>query len=241
MRILNCDLHIHTALSPCADRDMTPCNIVNMSRIKGLDAIAVTDHQSCSNVAAVSSYASKSGLIVIPGMELETAESIHLICLFPILENALAFEKIVRMTMPEIKNNEKIFGEQLIFNENDEIVKKEERMLLVSAGLSFQEALKQVGICGGICYPAHVDRSSYSILSVLGAIPAEYPGSHLEISRNCDEASLFADYPETAKYKLIRASDAHYLEDIFEPGFMVEIAQSGIEETVISLIISALQ
>ena len=40
------DLHIHSCLSPCADDSMTPHNICNMAKIKGLDLIAVTDHNS---------------------------------------------------------------------------------------------------------------------------------------------------------------------------------------------------
>jgi PHP family Zn ribbon phosphoesterase len=241
MRVLHCDLHVHTALSPCADSSMTPCNIVNMSLIKGLQAIAVTDHQSCANIAAVSECGAKAGLAVIPGMELETAESIHLICLFRTIEDALVFEKAVRGSMPDIQNNEKIFGEQLIFNEYDEIIGKEERMLLASSGLSFSEALRQVGMNGGICYPAHVDRDSYSVLSVLGTVPAEYTGSILEISMDCDAAALVAANPEAGKFRLLRASDAHYLGDIYESGFMVEIAQPGLGETDISLVISALR
>ena len=40
------DFHIHSALSPCGDADMTPNNIVGMASIKGLDAIAVSDHNT---------------------------------------------------------------------------------------------------------------------------------------------------------------------------------------------------
>ncbi|MHB8962078.1 MAG: PHP domain-containing protein [Saccharofermentanales bacterium] len=241
MRIIRCDLHIHSALSPCADNSMTPCNIVNMSVLKGLEAIAVTDHQSCTNVAAASAYAAKAGLIVIPGMELETAESIHLICLFPTIEGAKEFEKTVRRSMPAIRNSEQIFGEQLIFNDADIVTGKEEQMLLASSGLSFSEALLQVESYGGICYPAHVDRASYSVISVLGTIPPEYRGRYLEISLNCDIGTLTGTNPEAGKYEFIRASDAHFLEDIYEPGFMVEIAQPVVGETDISLIINALR
>ena len=50
--ILRCDLHIHTALSPCGDMDMTPNNIVNMAQLKGLDRSWLTaDEQSPSGKA----------------------------------------------------------------------------------------------------------------------------------------------------------------------------------------------
>ena len=92
---LTYDFHIHTALSPCGDNDMTPANLAGMAALAGLDAIAVTDHNSCGNCAAVMEAARGTGLLVLPGMELCTAEEAHVVCLFPALEGALAFEAAV--------------------------------------------------------------------------------------------------------------------------------------------------
>ena len=44
------DLHMHSCLSPCGDELMTPNNIVNMAKLKGLDAIAVCDHNTARHL-----------------------------------------------------------------------------------------------------------------------------------------------------------------------------------------------
>ena len=83
------DLHIHSCLSPCGDDDMTPANIVGMSVIKGLDVIAVTDHNSCKNCPAVLTAAEEYGILAIPGMEINTSEEVHAVCLFEELKAAM--------------------------------------------------------------------------------------------------------------------------------------------------------
>ena len=99
--IFQCDFHIHSVLSPCADALMTPANIVNMARLQGLDVIAVTDHQSCGNCAATMDTAKKlGGPLVIPGLEAESAEEIHLICLFPDLDAAQKMTDLIRLHLP---------------------------------------------------------------------------------------------------------------------------------------------
>ena len=113
---LNYDLHIHSCLSPCGDDDMTPANIVGMAMIKGLDLIAVTDHNSCKNCPAVLTMADAYGLTALPGMELTTSEEVHVVCLFADLKDALAFDEYVYSRLMPIPNNEKIFGKQQLYN-----------------------------------------------------------------------------------------------------------------------------
>lgn len=238
---LFCDFHIHTALSPCSDDDMSPGNIVGMAMLKGLDVIAITDHQRCGNILSTMRIAQEYGITVIPGMELETAEEIHFICLFPTLEKALSFETIVKSKMPVVKNREDIFGEEWYFNENDEKIGKEENLLLISCSITYAEAFTLVDELEGICYPAHVDRDSYSVLSAFGMIPVEYKNNILEISANCDEKQFLLSHPELSKYNLLRSSDAHALPAILEPGVMVEIAQLNEGANCISHIIKALR
>ena len=123
------DLHIHSCLSPCAEEDMTPNNIVNMSVLKGLDIIGVTDHNSAKNAAAVFEAGKRAGLVVVPGMELCTLEEVHLLCLFKNLEDVENFQDIVYGNLPPIKNREDIFGSQIIMNSRDEITGQEEILL----------------------------------------------------------------------------------------------------------------
>ena len=133
------DFHIHSALSPCGDADMTPNNIVNMAYIAGLDAIAITDHNTIGNVRAAQIVGEKVGVKVLPGMEIETAEEVHVLTLFPDIESAEKVAKIVYENLPPIKNRPDIFGNQFYMNENDEITGEEEKLLISSTSLSIKQ------------------------------------------------------------------------------------------------------
>ena len=204
------DLHIHSALSPCGDNDMTPNNIVNMSILKGLDVIAVSDHNSIKNLHSVMEVARNTDLLVIPAMEIETAENIHILALFPNLDSAeIAYNEVYK-NLPDIDNDKSIFGEQLILDSMDQIICEEPRLLVNSIMLDFDDVVKLIRDVGGVAIPAHIDRSSYSVLSNLGAVP-DMGFKYLELSKNANE-----DMYLYLGYKFIRNSDAHYLYDIFE-------------------------
>ncbi len=212
------DLHIHSALSPCGDADMTPNNIVNMSKLNGLDIIALTDHNSCANVRATEKVASKAGLIFLPGMELETAEEIHVLCLFSDVESAERFDNDqVRPALPQIKNNEEIFGRQQILDENDEETGTDPRYLINATSITIDKVSDLVCGYGGIAIPAHIDKSTKSLISVLGMIDKNMGFNLLELSVNAPE-----DYIKTQSflrdenYFYMYNSDAHYLENISE-------------------------
>lgn len=220
------DLHIHSALSPCADKDMTPNNIVNMAKLKGLDAIALTDHNSGGNLDAVSACARKHGLIFIPGIELESIEGVHLVCLFPDIESAFKLHRIAYQALAPIPNRTDIFGHQYYMDENDQITGEEERLLVNATSLTIDETLQLVRNLNGAVIPAHVDRPSNSVISNLGWIPDEFNLKYLEISRNCDKYDYKAAHPELDRYRLIKSSDAHYLGDILERESWIEIPES---------------
>lgn len=217
------DLHIHSALSPCADNDMTPNNIVNMAKIKGLDIIALTDHNSGRNLTAVSVLAKKSGLAFIPGMEVETSEEVHLICLLPDLDSAAILQSCVYDSLPPINNREDIFGKQLIMDENDSIIGEEKRLLVTAAGLSSNDIFTIVNKLSGAVIPAHIDRPSYSMISNLGMIPDDLGIKYLEISAGCDKHKFLSSKPGLEKFTLIKSSDAHYLGDILERVSLMEL------------------
>lgn len=219
------DLHIHSALSPCADNDMTPNNIVNMALIKGLDIIALTDHNSGANLEAVSKCAKNSGLLFIPGMEVETSEEVHLICLLPDLKCAAELHHHVYEALPAINNREDIFGKQLVMDENDQITGEERRMLITATSLTVNKVFLLVKQLGGVVIPAHVDRTSYSMLSNLGMIPDDLGIKYLEISRNCDKYAFRTMKPELDSFRLIKSSDAHYLGDILEGDSQLELEE----------------
>ena len=209
------DFHIHSALSPCGDKDMTPNNIVNMAAISGLDAIAVSDHNSVGNVRAAMAVAKECGITVIPGMEVETAEEVHILTLYPSIQAADYAAEEVYKHLPPIKNRPEIFGEQLKMNEEDEVVGIEERLLISPTSLSIEGLFDLVKTAKGLFIPAHVDRHSYSVLTKLGFIPDNLDIKNIEMSK---KLTCVEDYlnqrPDLRGYKIFRNSDAHYLENI---------------------------
>jgi PHP family Zn ribbon phosphoesterase len=210
------DLHIHTGLSPCGDKDMTPNNIVNMALIKGLDAIAITDHNSCGNVASCMEVGKRRGLLVIPGMELQTREDIHVICLFPFIENAMLFQEKVYSSLPGMKNRSDIFGEQILYDSEDNISGYHQEMLLNSSAISYDDAYKAVDELGGVFIPAHVDRNSYSVISSLGFMPEYLPTRTVEYSSWDTTVKLIEKGFINTGHQFIHSSDAHYLWGILE-------------------------
>lgn len=241
MKRLKCDLHIHSALSPCACDDMTPANIINMCKLKNLDVIAVTDHQSCENLKSLEFWAAKSEILLIPAMEIETAESVHMICLLPSTERAIEFGNIIKESLPNIANRTEVFGNQLLFSVDDKISGTINHMLMISSSITFIDLLKIVEDYDGIAYPAHVDRESNGIISVFGEIPPEYTGRLLELSTKCDISDFLDSHPELKDYRFIRSSDSHSLSDIPEDGDIVEVAQEETSKTDISAFFRALR
>lgn len=211
-----CDLHIHSALSPCGDQDMTPNNIVNMAVLCGLNMIAITDHNSIGNVKAAMEVAKSLPITVVPGMELETVEEAHFVCLFPTLLQAEAFDKWLKPFLLPIKNKPELFGEQLYLDANDELVGIEERLLVTAATCSIYDAAPTVRSFGGTIFPAHVDKSAYSIISNLGTVPKDLGFTTVEISKNTTKELLLDAFPYLADYRIITNSDSHYLDTFYE-------------------------
>lgn len=207
------DLHIHSCLSPCGDEDMTPNNIVNMALLKELDVIALTDHNTAGNCKAVIKAAEGTGLLVIPGMELETSEEIHTVCLFEEADAALEFEKEIRKDGLHIKNKPDIYGRQLYMDEKDVITGEEEELLITATATGIYEVTRLAGKYGGCAFLAHIDRTAHGVLSILGSID-EYMGFKcFELSPNADIEEYRIKYPS---FKILKNSDAHYLGQINE-------------------------
>lgn len=218
------DLHLHSALSPCGDEDMTPNNIVNMALLKGLDIIALSDHNSAGNLRAVAKAAG-SRLLVIPAIEVESAEEVHIVCYFPSVDRAEQFSEELKAQLPPIENRPDIFGRQLYLNEQDEVTGEEHQLLVCASGLSIEQVFSLTANYGGASVPAHIDRSSSSILSNLGFIPPDLPVSALEITAK-KLAELEQKY---AGFRILTNSDAHYLEDIAEPEFSLDLEEKSID------------
>lgn len=221
-----CDLHLHSCLSPCGDEDMTPWNLVNMAKILGLDLIALTDHNSCGNCRSAMKVGKIAGITVVPGMELCTAEEIHCVCLFDDIDRAEAFSSYVRTTLPPVKNREEIFGRQLYMDEGDTVLESEEVLLTTASSISIDTLPTLVKEYGGVCFPAHIDRESYSVLSSLGDFPPELEVTAFELTPAALEEDYRKNYPALEGKRLFRSSDAHYLENMREKEFYIELEEN---------------
>ena len=217
------DLHIHSCLSPCGDDDMTPNNIAGMGTLNGLNIMALTDHNTCKNCPAFFKAAKRNGIIPVAGMELTTAEDIHVVCLFPELEAAMEFDSFVQGHRILIPNRTDICGFQQIMDENDEVIGEEEFLLSNATDIMIDDVYDMVISHGGICYPAHVDREANGIISTLGTLPDYMPFKVAEFH----DGDRINDYE--AKYAAVRdktkvvSSDAHFLWDIKEKREYFEI------------------
>ncbi len=211
------DLHLHSCLSPCGDTDMTPNNLVRMAKLLGYDMIALTDHNTCRNCAAAVEVGAHEGITVVPGMELCTAEEIHCVCLLPDLAAAAAFSEHVHAALPPVRNRPEIFGEQLVLDAQDNIFDTEPLLLTTASTIGIDALPALVRTYGGACFPAHLDRASYSVLSVLGEW---YEGLDFQTAEFTHKAFLpqyFERHPLLQGKRIVRNSDAHYLENMVEP------------------------
>lgn len=232
---LTYDLHIHSCLSPCGDADMTPGNIVGMAMLKGLKVIAITDHNSCGNCEAAMKIGQEYGITVIPGMELTTMEEVHVVCLFPVLSDAIAWDEYVYDKLMDIENNEEIFGMQQLCNEKDEVIGKKKKLLINATTISFDQVYDLMETYHGIMIPAHIDKQANSLLSNLGFIPPESKFHIAEVKDLQTLHTLRKNNPYLEKCQIISNSDAHYLEDINEKGYTLFADENTPEAVIVSL------
>ncbi len=217
------DFHIHSALSPCGDEEATPCNIVAMASVKGLDAIAISDHNAIGNVKTAMECGEAFGVTVLPAVEVQTAEDIHVLALFPDYEKLEKF--FSTLNFPEIENKPDIFGNQYFYDSDNEITGEETRYLLSGATEDIYTVCLRIKEYGGKAVPAHIDREANGILAILGEIPPD-------LSFDALEFSPYADETIKDKYHIFRRltdSDAHRPNDISDPVNFLEAEENSVE------------
>ena len=210
------DLHMHSPLSPCAQDSMLPGPVVERCLDFGLDVIAITDHNAVDNVRPFYEEGKEKGLIVVPGMELETREGIHLVCLFDTCEALYAWDEAVKPYRSSQKNDSRYFGPQWVVSRSGQQLREEERMLIDSMTIGVDDVIPAVHRCGGLCIAAHVDKPSYSVPAILGLIPEELPFDGVELTRHLPRDEKLLEDIRRQGYRYITASDAHDLEQIGE-------------------------
>ena len=210
------DLHIHSCLSPCGDEDMTPNNIAGMAAVKGLNVLALTDHNTAKNCPAFFVACRRQGIIPIAGIELSTEEDIHLVCLFEELDDAMRFDAVLEEHLLPIDNRPEIFGEQLILNADDEPIGEVQKLLISPTDLPIDEAIKLARSYGAHVHPAHIDRESNGIIAILGDIPSEYGFKIFEMRDRSNAERIMGTVEELNEKNILVCSDAHQLWNISE-------------------------
>ncbi len=208
------DLHMHTCLSPCAEIDMTPREIVTVSLERGLNLIAITDHNSAENVEAARKAAEGTGLVVLAGMEVASSEEVHILTLFESPDDARALQDIVHENLPSGENDERLYGRQIIVNEDNEVMGFSRRLLIAATNLTAHTLLDFIKSLGGISIASHVDREAFSVLSQLGFIPEDLCFDALELSPRMSRNEAENAFQGLKRFPWVSFSDAHYVKDI---------------------------
>ncbi|MDR0315411.1 MAG: PHP domain-containing protein [Treponema sp.] len=215
------DLHNHSCLSPCGSLDLSPKYMVQLAAARGLQVMALTDHNSSLNCPAFAKLCSRSGIIPIFGMEATTSEEIHALCLFTDLEASLSFSEYVYSILVPFINNPEKTGDQVYVDDDDNIEGEVEYYLVNPLDLSIEAIGAKAAVYGGIVIPAHVDRPAFSMTSQLGVV-VEGPWAAIECVRIPSDV-------DTLGYPLITSSDAHYPEHIARRPFELDISAEELQ------------
>lgn len=235
MKPFRADLHVHTVLSPCADVEMIPPLIVREALEHQIDIIAITDHNASANVRAVQSAAEGTGLTVLPGMEVQTHEDIHLLCLFASNSDLDIWQHQIDLALPDTLNQPEHFGEQFVVDETGDFVCKEARLLLTSTEFTIEEVLEKVKRLNGIVIPAHVDRKAFGLFPTLGFLADWWEFDAIEVSRHMTPETLHQIFPSSLRLPVIQSGDVHRLSE-FLGTTIFELETPSLQEIQMALI-----
>lgn len=208
------DLHMHTVLSPCGDLEMSPANIVQKARERGIDILGITDHNSTLHAPLIKDLAAKEGIMVLMGAEVTTKEEVHCLCFFENEELLAEFQSYLNQFLPKIKNDTDKFGYQVVVNEEEEIIDEVDCLLISGLNQSIEEIEQKVHSLNGLFIPAHINKTVNSIISQLGFLPPDLRVDALEISLHVKKSEFLKKNKYLSKYNFIQSSDAHYTENI---------------------------
>lgn len=235
MKVFNADLHIHTVLSPCGSLEMSPGNIVKEALKRKLDIIGITDHNSTRQCRIVAGMAEAEGITCYCGAEVTTKEEVHCLAFFEDFDKLDEFQQFLDQHLPNIRNNQELFGYQVVVNENEEIIYEENRLLISAINRNLNQVEEEVHRLGGLFIPAHVDKPKFSLISQLGFVPPDLKFDAIELSGRTDQQVFLTQYPYLRKAVLLRNSDAHQPEDIGKLFNRILMADTGFHELQLAL------
>jgi PHP family Zn ribbon phosphoesterase len=229
LKSFEADLHIHTCLSPCCETSMSPRRIVEQAKLRGLDIIGICDHNSAENVACAKKVGEKEGLAVIGGMEITSQEEVHILALFDEENHLFELANLIYENLPGV-NDERVFGEQIVVDENDEVLGFNKRLLIGATVLPLHQIVDRIHSLSGLVIASHIDRESFSIIGQLGFIPDGLELDGLEVSPRLSLKKARLKFGEAFHFSLVTFSDAHTLEDIGKSFTSLLIEEANIKE-----------
>jgi len=235
MKLFKADLHTHSVLSPCGDIDMSPHNVLRVAAERGVDILAITDHNSTRNVSAFMEVASDYGITIIGGAEVTTREEIHCITLFPGTRELTEFQVYLDYHISKIPNSARLFGHQYVIDSEEMILDEVDYLLITGLEQTINQVEKAVHDLGGLFIPAHIDRARFSVISQLGMIPHNVKCDAIEFSRyaNCDQ--VYNSNPELKAIPAIFSSDAHFVTDVGVSPTAMMLQEPDFEELTLAL------
>jgi len=219
--LVKVDLHNHSCLSPCGSDDLTPALLAVEAMEQGIGILALSDHNSGRNLPAFKEACELCSIMALYGIEVTTVEEVHVLTLFEKLEDAMQFGSFFEFLLPPIKNDPRLFGNQLVVNLEGEVLETVDKLLISTSGISFSDVVEEALSRDALVIPAHIDRFANSALANLGFLP-NLPYSALEAIRLPVEA-------ETYNKTILTASDAHRLEEVGRRSCYLEMEELSFE------------
>ena len=218
------DLHIHSVLSPCADELMTPNNILNMAMLKGIDFLAITDHNTTKQLKVIKELENSYDFIYIPGVEVTVKENFHVLCFFKSFEDAFTFDKYLEKNLNGkwgvFKKTDQVLTD--IYDTEINIFKKP----LTSTKIPYKDLVKEIKTLDGLIVLCHIDRLSHSALNFYKLDDLEFDA--IEISPHVKDKYI-EKHPELLKYRILFNSDAHTLLSMSEKDYFFELEEKSLE------------
>lgn len=235
LRDWEADLHLHSVLSPCGDLEMSPTAIVRRAREVGLSLVALTDHNTAENGGALRVAASEMKVDALYGLEVRSEEEVDLLCLFDDLDAAMGLQETAYAALPDIPNDPLLFGDQVVVDRDERIIRVETRLLIGAVALPLQDVVREVHRRDGLAIPAHVDRSVNSLTSQLGFPPAGCAFDAMEVSPFGKEEKVRVLCPWLCDYPIVRFSDAHFLGEIGRQRTRFRVCAPAVDEIRMAL------
>jgi hypothetical protein len=204
---------------------MTPEIFVDTLIKNQIDWISITDHNSCRNIFNYKNILESHGIKVMPGIEVETSEGIHILVYFEKIEDSLEFGKIIEDSLI-IKNfDPEKLGYQICVDEDGEFSELLENPYLGSSSFySIDEIYNLAKKYNTIIVPAHIFRIN-GLIKNLG-FPPELTFDAVEI-KSLEELERASKLGYNSFFYGI---DSHFPEQLEFPSFIIEAKSRNFKE-----------